>query len=68
MPAGTLLEYGFNMALWYKWLEYGIDACSISSCGIMATSMPRDEIEHAPMHIGETLVCIDALEDWDLPN
>ena len=29
-----------------------IDSCSISSCGINATSMPHDEIEHASMHIG----------------
>ena len=26
--------------------------------------MPHDETEHASMHIGETLVRIDAWEDW----
>ena len=29
----------------------------------LATSMPNDEIEHASMHIGETLVCIGAWRD-----
>ena len=50
----------------HRYTPMCIDACSILSCGIDVALMPHDEIEHASMHIGETLVCSDAWRDWEI--